>query len=669
MKTTLKELGYQVKIHREEWELTQEELAKKINIDRTVISNLENGRMPDDITNLSTICKAVKLPKPIWEPFSNDKSLKRIDFERLLEELCGETISTDELDNTIISVIEDKIEYLFGSHSLQEYRNCLKSIIVYYGIMPLSDDFFNYYFETDSFRNFEAFKNAILTVKKDAIMLFSSMNKAYTILNSSNKTEFDMLLLPMQAKKTDSYTTRTVWNIIEKIPKKDLPKLGFISAEEQEQEKKDRKELSKFLKDIVKKKTDKQDKFNIETAYTDTKRREMSSLLDKFDLTIDIKLFDSLWNPDIDNIEREAGSIILSEEDFEDRKKAQDIGYRNLSKYLSADYMDVYIATSMRSDAEYFSVNQFVEDLFNHDYIRQLRLRYFDPTQAWIGDRVAKGLVEALMLRRTNLCIYMAQKGDTFGKDSEASVTLGQGKPVVIYVPKLFDKKLNIDSEKTGQIERGDLVEEIKQLGVDPAEITEKQNKSQLHAKLIHAKLNKATDEDYIRIIKNHWADFDIKGELDKKLKQLKELDKEKELDKDKYKESLIALKKWVKEITTENSTISELENDLKELLRGFLVSITMNFEKRAKTFRESHPLALQIISISGVLNGILVVRSIDSCAKLVKSLIENKLELEIYEDDDNYKLIEKNTFSTIRVISKHKLIANAFKTYYKKKD
>ncbi|MPN30075.1 hypothetical protein SDC9_177532 [bioreactor metagenome] len=92
-----------------------------------------------------------------------------------------------------------------------------------------------------------------------------------------------------------------------------------------------------------------------------------------------------------------------------------------------------------------------------------------------------------------------------------------------------------------------------------------------------------------------------------------------------------------------------------------------MRFERRAKVFREVHPLALQIILSSGVLNGILVVRSIDSCAKLVNALIENNLELEITEDDDNYKLIEKNTLSTIRVISKHRLIANSFKTFFKK--
>ena len=98
---------------------------------------------------------------------------------------------------------------------------------------------------------------------------------------------------------------------------------------------------------------------------------------------------------------------------------------RNLASYLSADYLDLYVATSMRSDADYVSVDQFVKTLFVNDLIRPLKLRYFNPTQSWIEDRIAKGLVEALMLKRAAVTIYMAQKSDTFGKDSEASVALG----------------------------------------------------------------------------------------------------------------------------------------------------------------------------------------------------------------------------------------------------
>jgi hypothetical protein len=77
------------------------------------------------------------------------------------------------------------------------------------------------------------------------------------------------------------------------------------------------------------------------------------------------------------------------------------------------------------------------------------------------------------------------------------------------------------------------------------------------------------------------------------------------------------------------------------------------------------HPLALQVILSSGVLNGILVSRSVDSCADLIRSLIRNSLELELVVDDLNYRLVEKSTGSTVRVISQHQLLKNAFATFY----
>src|SRR2546430_5906662 len=114
----------------------------------------------------------------------------------------------------------------------------------------------------------------------------------------------------------------------------------------------------------------------------------------------------------------------------------------------------------MRSDADFVSVNHFVRGLFSHDKIRPLKLRHFNPTQSWIEDRIAKGLVEALMLRRAGVTIYMAQKSDTFGKDSEASVALGQGKPVIVYVPKLAfgESAAAIDTEKLFQKSRAELI-------------------------------------------------------------------------------------------------------------------------------------------------------------------------------------------------------------------
>ena len=97
----------------------------------------------------------------------------------------------------------------------------------------------------------------------------------------------------------------------------------------------------------------------------------------------------------------------------------------------------------------------------------------------------------------------------------------------------------------------------------------------------------------------------------------------------------------------------------------SILVATALRFERRAKIFREVHPLALQVILSSGVLNGILVARSVDSCAHLIHAIVRNELELELQVDDMNYRLVEETTKSTIRVISKHRLLRNAFAAFY----
>jgi hypothetical protein len=135
---------------------------------------------------------------------------------------------------------------------------------------------------------------------------------------------------------------------------------------------------------------------------TEKRRRKMDSLMRRFGTKLAHQLMSPLFVPDPDELEREAVAIAPSENtDLARMEETQGIAQRNLAKYLAADHLDVYVATSMRSDADFVSVNAFVQRLFAHEDVRPLKLGYFNPTQSWIEDRVAKGLVEALMLRRS----------------------------------------------------------------------------------------------------------------------------------------------------------------------------------------------------------------------------------------------------------------------------
>ncbi len=123
------------------------------------------------------------------------------------------------------------------------------------------------------------------------------------------------------------------------------------------------------------------------------------------------------------------------------------IGEENHNAYLVSDHMDVYIATSMREPYEFRLVNSFATKLFQEHPLKPLKIRYFDPTQAYCKDRIDKGIVEGLMLKRARCTIYHIQESDTFGKDSELAATLAQGKPVIAFIPEI--PELNIFKKDT----------------------------------------------------------------------------------------------------------------------------------------------------------------------------------------------------------------------------
>src|SRR5262249_49907764 len=112
------------------------------------------------------------------------------------------------------------------------------------------------------------------------------------------------------------------------------------------------------------------------------------------------------------------------------QQKAVKIGLRNTHRYLTLPYLDVYVATSMRTQQDYENQHAFIQEVFTNSAVKDLKLKYFDPTLSYADDRITKGLVEMLMLRRSKVTIYTASHEDTLGKDSELAATLAQGKAV-----------------------------------------------------------------------------------------------------------------------------------------------------------------------------------------------------------------------------------------------
>ncbi|EKE77136.1 helix-turn-helix domain-containing protein [Gallaecimonas xiamenensis] len=656
MAVSLQELGDQVKAARNDKGVSQEALAQTLGdgFNRSQIAHLEQGiRVPPEGV-LADICTKLGVPKRYWEPFTDPEFRLRLDFEEAISELVGEPITLRFVDEHADKVANKYVQMYFSKgRSEQQSLDFINSILVFYDVTPMSREFFTKYLKVDSTKSPKDLLDGVREFQKEAIRLFSTFREAYREMNKTGGLELHRK--PLEPRDLSEYHSREPWEEIELVPEVRLPDLGYISAKAAREEANERRVISDFLRETADR-IEQEGKQIIE-QYSTKKKLKMSSLLRKFESHLEHDFMSTLFSPDPNMLRREADVIAPKDtKDLDRIASTQAQAQRNLARYLAADYLDVYVATSMRVDADFISVNRFTQNLFCHPDVKKLNLRFFNPTQSWIDDRVAKGLVEALMLRRSQMTIYMAQKGDTFGKDSEASVALGQGKPVIVYVPKLTFK--NIDSEIIGALPRSELERFITSEGsADDVESDPTMDQDALVSRLLTIRLEKINDSSLTTIVKEHWADFDLYGE---DLRVGKE-----ESSKGKLRE---VYRSWLDDIIKHDRN-TPVPTAIKADVVGILVATSMRFEGRAKVFRDVHPLALQVIVSTGVLNGILVARSVDSCAKLIENLIKNDLEFELCPEAENYRLVERSTMSTARVISRHTLIKNSFSSFYSREN
>jgi hypothetical protein len=288
-------------------------------------------------------------------------------------------------------------------------------------------------------------------------------------------------------------------------------------------------------------------------------------------------------------------------------------GWLNTGHYLAADYMDVYVATSMRERWEFEDVNKFVKQLFSRPELGELRLRYFDPTQSHLEYRIDKGLAEGLMLKRATCTVYMVQETDTFGKDSELASTLAQGKPVIAYMPRIDPKALSgvAAGRPLTYLQR-----RLPQLAAEGKIDTSRLN-------LVYEFLGKASGFTPLYILVNdEEARFVEEHELAGQKKQVCE-------------------------------TLAAAESQL--------------YESRAATLQGVHPLAIQVHLDTGVANGVLVVRSVEECARLLRNLILNSCEFEIVRNarEGATLLVEGISGCPFRVLTNNETLTNSFWSFY----
>lgn len=120
----------------------------------------------------------------------------------------------------------------------------------------------------------------------------------------------------------------------------------------------------------------------------------------------------------------------IAEKFFETREAA----LTNTRYYLSmVGDLDVYVATSMRTRQNFRNMADACEKIFANEGLKDLHLRYFDPTLSAAKGHEDKGLIECLMVKCAKVLVYCAGEKESYGKDAEAAMALSLGKPVIFY--------------------------------------------------------------------------------------------------------------------------------------------------------------------------------------------------------------------------------------------
>jgi hypothetical protein len=114
--------------------------------------------------------------------------------------------------------------------------------------------------------------------------------------------------------------------------------------------------------------------------------------------------------------------------------KARQAALLNTKYYLSmVTELDVYVATSMRTRDNFREMAAACETIFADERLKELQLRYFDPTLSAASGHEDKGLIECLMVKCAKVLVYCAGDKESYGKDAEAAMALSLGKPVIFY--------------------------------------------------------------------------------------------------------------------------------------------------------------------------------------------------------------------------------------------
>jgi len=337
--------------------------------------------------------------------------------------VCQNWLLTEILDSIFLTVGEFKLD-----------REKLNRLLLNCERQMVTEHFYSYFFSSAStLENFEA---GVEKFRIKAMWLYGNFHFALKKLGASEKHEFDREIRKTEPRSSADFESREPFQDIEPIAKEDLGLLGYISGKQKIADLEICFETLSLLCGEPTKIA------QILGSIGNEKQKKVSEVLAQYETVFPASGVGDLNAEKLEGMLSKTKGLVG---DLRSRQqKAVEIGLRNTHRYLTLPYLDVYVATSMRTQQDYENQHAFIQEVFTNSAVKDLKLRYFDPTLSYADDRITKGLVEMLMLRRSKVTIYTASHEDTLGKDSELAATLAQGKAVIAYVPPGLDRKAEL---------------------------------------------------------------------------------------------------------------------------------------------------------------------------------------------------------------------------------
>jgi hypothetical protein len=360
-------------------------------------------------------------------------------FLAALAKMLGENpLETGPLQKTLVCeawLLKEILDSIFpaseGNFALN--REKLNRLLLNCERQMVTEHFYDYFF--GSAGSLEKFEAAVEKFRIKAMWLYGNFYFALKELGTGTQAEFRREISKTEPRSPTDFS-REPFEDIEDIPTEDLGLLGYISGKQRIAD------LDICLETLQVLAAEPTRMAEILKSIGPDKQKRVSEILAKNSVSFPTTGTEGL-TPEtlaviVSTVKQMTGSLRTRQ------AKAVDIALRNTHRYLTLPYLDVYVATSMRTQQDYENQHSFVQEVFSNSALKDLPLRYFDPTASYADDRITKGLVEMLMLRRATVTIYTASAEDTLGKDSELAATLAQGKAVIAYVPKGLDSKADL---------------------------------------------------------------------------------------------------------------------------------------------------------------------------------------------------------------------------------